>query len=143
MFLSFKENITLVSFACKATGSPPPVVTWLKNNSTQANATVVEADGMSWLILLLVKNDENSFNKYNCFARNLVGKAYSNEATVIKTQTSFPDKGKASFTNSHHATGTAVRKIQLTTQALLFIELIFKYTQHTQIRAWIALSAKH
>ena len=102
VFVSFKENITLVSFACKATGSPPPVVTWLKNNSTQANATVVETDGMSWLILLLVKNDENSLNKYNCFARNLVGKAYSNEATMIKTQTSFPDKGKASFTNSHH-----------------------------------------
>ena len=92
VFVSFKENITLVSLACKATGSPPPVVTWLKNNSTWANATVVETDGISWLILVLVKNVENGSNKYNCVARNIVGKVYSNEATVINTQTSFPGK---------------------------------------------------
>ena len=92
VFVSFKENITLVSLACKATGSPPPVVTWLKNNSTWTNATVVETDGIFWLILVLVKNDENGLNKYNCVARNKVGKVYSNEATVINTQTSFPGK---------------------------------------------------
>lgn len=91
VFVSFKENITLVSLACKATGSPSPVVTWLKNNSTWANATVVETDGISWLILVLVKNVENGSNKYNCVARNIVGKVYSNEATVINTQTSFPE----------------------------------------------------
>ena len=65
----------MVSFACKVTGSPPPVVTWLKNNSTQPNATQLEIDGISWLILVLVAK-QNSEDRYIYAARNSEGEAY-------------------------------------------------------------------
>ena len=74
----------MVSFACKVTGSPPPVVTWLKNNSTQPNATQLEIDGISWLILVLVAK-QNSEDRYIYAARNSEGEAYSSEAMVINT----------------------------------------------------------
>ena len=74
----------MVSFACKAAGSPPPVVTWLKNNSTQPNATELEIDGISWLILVLV-GKQNSEDRYICAARNSVGETYSTEAMAIIT----------------------------------------------------------
>ena len=82
--VSLKQNITIVSFACKVTRSPPPVITWLKNNSTQPNATVLEIDGLSWLILVLV-GKQNSEDRYICAARNSVGETYSTEAMVIIT----------------------------------------------------------
>ena len=74
----------MVSFACKAAGSPPPVVTWLKNNSTKPNGTVLEIDGISWLILVLVEK-QHSEDRYICVARNSEGEAYSTEAMVIIT----------------------------------------------------------
>ena len=74
----------MVSFACKVTGSPPPVVTWLKNNSTQSNATELEIDGISWLILVLV-GKQNNEDRYICAARNSEGEAYSPEAMAIIT----------------------------------------------------------
>ena len=74
----------MVSFACKAAGSPPPVVTWLKNNSTQPNGTVLEIDGISWLILVLVETQKGE-DSYVCVARNSEGEAYSSEAVVINT----------------------------------------------------------
>ena len=82
--VSSKQNITMVSFACKAVGSPPPEVTWLKNNSTQPNATVLEIDGISWLILVLVEK-KNSEDSYVCVARSSEGEAYSTEAMVVIT----------------------------------------------------------
>ena len=74
----------MVSFACKAAGSPPPVVTWLKNNSTQPNGTVLEIDGISWLILVLVEIQKGE-DSYVCVAWNSEGEAYSSEAVVINT----------------------------------------------------------
>jgi len=82
--VSLKQNITMVSFACKAAGSPPPVVTWLKNNSTHLNGTVLEIDGISWLILVLVEK-QNSEDSFVCVARNSEGEAYSSEAMLIIT----------------------------------------------------------
>ena len=74
----------MVSFACKVTGSPPPVVTWLKNNSTQPNAKVLETDGISWLTLVLVRK-QNSEDRYICAARNSEREAYYTEAMAIIT----------------------------------------------------------
>ena len=44
-------NITEISFSCKATGIPKPVIGWLKKNSTKSNGTVIQTGSISVLIL--------------------------------------------------------------------------------------------
>ena len=76
-----EEKIFIASFICKATGNPEPVITWLKNNSTKANGTSIQADTISTLILAL-HGGVKTFSKYSCVAKNLAGQAYSKEGTL-------------------------------------------------------------
>jgi len=83
-------NITEISFSCKATGIPKPVIGWLKNNSTKSNGTVIQTGSISVLILLL-KEKEKAPGKYSCIATNSIGQAYSKEGTLeILTRRSLP-----------------------------------------------------
>ena len=74
-------DVTMVSFSCKATGSPPPVVGWLKNNSTKANGTVIQTGSISSLILILAEKEKTA-GTYNCVAKNSAGEAYSSEGKL-------------------------------------------------------------
>ena len=71
----------MISFLCKATGKPTPVIGWLKDNSTKANGTILQTGGISSLILVLAANEKTP-TKYSCVAKNSVGKAYSKEGTL-------------------------------------------------------------
>ena len=71
----------MVSFLCKVTGNPTPVIGWLKDNSTKANGTVIQIGGISSLILALAAKEKTP-TKYSCAAKNAVGKAYSEEGTL-------------------------------------------------------------
>lgn len=74
-------NYTVVSFLCKATGNPRPLIGWLKDNSTKANGTVIQTGSISMLIVVLVGKD-NKRGKVSCVAKNLIGEAYSKEAKL-------------------------------------------------------------
>ena len=76
-----EEKLLIASFTCKATGSPEPVITWLKNNSTKANGTSIQAGSISTLILAL-NGGEKTLSNYSCVVKNLAGQAYSKEATL-------------------------------------------------------------
>lgn len=84
--MQLEDNVTVISFSCEATGSPKPVIGWLKNNSTKVGGTVIQTGSISSLILVLLRKEKFP-GKYNCFAENSVGKVYSNEATLA-----FPTK---------------------------------------------------
>ena len=86
-------NITEISFSCKATGIPKPLIGWLKNNSTKSNGTVIQTGSISVLILPL-KEKEKAPGKYSCIATNSIGQAYSKEGTLeILTRRSLPIPG--------------------------------------------------
>ena len=93
VFVYLVGNVTVVSFSCKATGIPKPMIVWLKNNSTKSNGTVIQISSISVLILLL-KEKEKAEGKYSCIAKNSMGQAYSKEGTLeILTQRSPPVPG--------------------------------------------------
>ncbi|XP_068674857.1 immunoglobulin superfamily DCC subclass member 3-like isoform X1 [Montipora foliosa] len=75
-------NFTIVSFICKATGNPTPLISWLRDNSTEANGTVIQTGSISTLILVLL-GEEKNFSKYSCLAKNTDGKAYSKEGALM------------------------------------------------------------
>ena len=81
----------MISFLCKATGNPTPVIGWLKDNATKANGTIIQTGSISSLILVLAAKEKNP-TKYSCVAKNSVGKAYSKEGTLeILTHKPRPD----------------------------------------------------
>ena len=79
------EAITVI-FSCQASGFPPLVISWVKNNSTISNGKVVQNGSISSLVLHLLKRKATP-GKYKCVVKNPLGEASSSEgALVISTR---------------------------------------------------------
>jgi hypothetical protein len=65
-----------VIFKCKATGSPRPEITWLRNNLVLLNPTVIQNGSISYLVLRSVKKEQTS-GMFRCVAVNLAGRTPS------------------------------------------------------------------
>ena len=66
---------------CAAEGFPPPVIIWLRNNSTVVNDSVTSNRSVSTLNLVLrtIKEEDPT---YMCVATNAMGRSYSSEAAL-------------------------------------------------------------
>lgn len=71
-------------FACEATGSPRAEITWLRNNSLLSNATLIQNESISYLVLRSVKKEQDS-GMYHCVATNLAGKTPSRRGMLTVT----------------------------------------------------------
>ena len=80
------KPITVI-FTCQASGFPPPVIGWVKNDSAVTSGTVVQNGSTSSLVLRLLKGKETP-GEYKCIVKNSLGEASSKKgALVIRTQT--------------------------------------------------------
>ena len=88
-------------FKCGASGSPPPEINWLRNSSLLFNATLIQNESMSYLVLRSVQKAQNS-SMYHCEASNLAGRTLSKAGMLtvtpkveeIPTASTFPRDGK-------------------------------------------------
>ena len=81
-----EDEAMTVIFSCQAIGFPPPVISWVKNNSTISSGTVVQNGSISSLVLHLLKRKATP-GKYKCVVKNPLGEASSSEgALVISTR---------------------------------------------------------
>ena len=71
-------------FKCGATGSPPPEIKWLRNNSLLSNVTLIQNESISYLVLQSVAKEESS-GMYHCEAENLAGRTSSKTGMLIIT----------------------------------------------------------
>ncbi|KAK2569431.1 Hemicentin-1 [Acropora cervicornis] len=70
-----------ITLECAAEGSPNPVITWLKNNTTMVSETSNTQNGtMSFLTIIIHKKMKTE--NYRCMASNSFGIAFSQTATV-------------------------------------------------------------
>ena len=89
------KPITVI-FTCQASGFPPPVIGWVKNDSAVTSGTVVQNGSTSSLVLRLLKGKETP-GEYKCIVKNSLGEASSKKgALVIRTQTHGITLGEAS-----------------------------------------------
>ena len=89
------KPITVI-FTCQASGFPPPVIGWVKSNSSVTGGTVIQNGSTSSLVLRLLKGKETP-GKYKCIVKNALGETSSNEgALVMRTQTHGITLGEAS-----------------------------------------------
>ena len=82
--LYLTKGVTTVTLICAVDGFPRPRISWLENNSTVSNETVVQNGSVSSLALVF-HEIRTQAPKYRCVARNSVGKSFSNEATITFT----------------------------------------------------------
>ena len=78
--ISVQQNAN-ITLSCEATGFPPPVIEWLKNNKPIANASVVQRGNVSSLALYSVQADETA-GRYSCVAINSEGEAISRQGKL-------------------------------------------------------------
>ena len=71
-------------FKCGATGSPPPEINWLRNNSLLLNASLIHNRSVSYLVLRSVKKEQTS-GMYHCEASNLAGRTPSKAGKLTVT----------------------------------------------------------
>ena len=79
--LYLTKGVTTVTLICAVDGFPSPRISWLENNSTVSNETVVQNGNVSSLALVF-HGIRKQAPKYRCVARNWLGKSLSNEATI-------------------------------------------------------------
>ena len=79
--LYLTEGVAMVTLICAVDGFPRPRISWLENNSTVSNETVVQNGNVSSLALVFHARRTQA-PKYRCVALNSVGKSFSNEATI-------------------------------------------------------------
>ena len=79
--VKLQSGTAVVALKCAAEGFPPPVIIWLRNNSTVVNDSVTSNGNVSTLILVLrtIKEEDP---KYMCVATNAMGRTYSSEAAL-------------------------------------------------------------
>jgi len=77
-----EDKAITVIFTCEATGFPPPVISWLKNNSTVTSGTLIQNGSISSLVLR-VQDREEPPAKYRCIAENSLGETSSTEAALV------------------------------------------------------------
>ena len=93
---AYLDDVTaVVNLSCVANGFPPPVISWLQNNSTVNDGTVTQTGTISSLTVVLNKRTKQPL-KYRCVARNSLGNTFSQEATVTiaKRKTELRNKGR-------------------------------------------------
>ena len=71
-------------FKCAANGSPPPKISWLKNNSVLPNPILIQNGSISYLVLHSLTRGHNN-GVYKCVAINLAGRAYSKAGRLTVT----------------------------------------------------------
>ncbi|KAL4635075.1 hemicentin-1 [Arapaima gigas] len=111
-----------VSFACDATGIPPPSLTWLKNGQPIENAESLEMHILSGgSKLQIARTHMADSGTYTCVASNVEGKAYKNYHLTIQVPPSIagselPSEVSALINDSIqlicHAQGTPEPTIQ-------------------------------
>ena len=79
--LYLTKGVAMVTLICAVDGFPRPRISWLENNSTVSNETVVQNGNVSSLALVF-HGIRTQAPKYRCVARNSVGKSFTNEATI-------------------------------------------------------------
>jgi len=79
--LYLTKGVAMATLICAVDGFPSPRISWLKNNSTVSNETVVQNGNVSSLALVFHEMRTQA-PKYRCVARNSVGKSFTNEATI-------------------------------------------------------------
>ena len=79
--VKLQSGTTVVALKCAAEGFPPPVIIWLRNNSTVVNDSVTSNGSVSTLNLALrtIKEEDP---KYMCVATNAMGRTYSSEVAL-------------------------------------------------------------
>ena len=79
--VKLQSRTAVVALKCAAEGFPPPVIIWLRNNSTVVNDSVTSNGSVSTLNLVLrtIKEEDP---KYMCVATNAMGRTYSREAAL-------------------------------------------------------------
>ena len=79
--VKLQSGTAVVALKCAAEGFPPPVIIWLRNNSTVVNDSVTSNGSVSTLNLVLrTIKEENP--TYMCVATNAMGRSYSSEAAL-------------------------------------------------------------
>ena len=79
--VKLQSGTAVVALKCAAEGFPPPVIIWLRNNSTVINDSVTSNGSVSTLNLVLHTIKEENPN-YLCVATNTMGRTYSSEAAL-------------------------------------------------------------
>ena len=79
--LYLTKGVAMATLICAVDGFPRPRISWLENNSTVSNETVVQNGSVSSLALVF-HEIRTQAPKYRCVARNSVGKSFSKEATI-------------------------------------------------------------
>ena len=79
--VKLKSGTAVVALKCAAEGLPRPVISWLRNNSTVVNDTVISNGSVSTLNLVF-RSIKDEDPKYMCVATNVVGRTYSSEAAL-------------------------------------------------------------
>ena len=79
--LYLTKGVAMATLICAVDGFPRARISWLENNSTVSNETVVQNGSVSSLALVF-HEIRTQAPKYRCVARNSVGKSFSNEATI-------------------------------------------------------------
>ena len=84
-------GVATVTLSCEADGFPRPVISWLENNSSVTNATVIQNGSISTLVVVFSEARDQT---YQCVANNSEGKALSKKAkvTILERATRLPGK---------------------------------------------------
>ena len=81
--VKLQSGTAVVALKCAAEGFPPPVIIWLRNNSTVVNDSVTSNGSVSTLNLVLrIRTIKEEDPKYMCVATNAMGRTYSSEAAL-------------------------------------------------------------
>lgn len=98
--MTVKQNET-IKLSAKVTGTPPPEVTWLRNNKPLQLSDRIKPDYDGEIVTLTITNadSETDSGDYKCIASNIVGKASHGAKVLI-------DVDKVKFTKPLHKTYT-------------------------------------
>ena len=81
--VKLQSGTAVVALKCAAEGFPPPVIIWLRNNSTVVNDSVTSNGSVSTLNLVLrIRTIKEEDPTYMCVATNAMGRTYSSEAAL-------------------------------------------------------------
>ena len=79
--MKLHSGTAVVALKCAAEDFPPPVIIWLRNNSTVVSDSVTSNGSVSTLNFVLRTIQEEDL-KYMCVATNAMGRTYSSEAAL-------------------------------------------------------------
>lgn len=106
MFITRFEEVVVkqtetIKLTAKVTGTPPPDVTWLRNNKPLQPSERIksEFDGENITLTITKADSETDSGDYKCIASNIVGKASHGAKILI-------DVDKVKFTKTLHKTYT-------------------------------------